>query len=45
MFREEPDALLVEEIFVEQGTDRTNVDDVPGERIFQRIAGKTSISA
>jgi len=42
---ERTDALLVEEVLVEQGADRAEVDHVAGERVIDRVAGKTSISA
>ena len=40
VLREEPGPLLVQEIFVEQGADRAEVDDVAGQRVVDRLAGK-----
>ncbi len=37
---EEPDALLVEEILVEQSADRAEVDDVTRERVVDGLAGE-----
>ena len=40
VLREEPGSLLVQEIFIEQGADRADVDDVAGERVVDGLAGK-----
>ena len=37
---EQPDALLEEEILVEQRPDRAEVDDVAGEFVVERLAGE-----
>src|SRR5262249_46728900 len=37
---QKPDALLVEEFLVRQRTDGAQVDDISGERIVDRVAGK-----
>ena len=38
--REEPDALLVKEVVVQERADRAKIDDVAGERVVERVAGK-----
>lgn len=40
MFCEEPGTLLVEEVLVEQGTDRAEIHDVAGERVVNRVSGE-----
>ena len=40
VLREEPDPLLVQEVLVEQGPDRAEVDDVAGQRVVDRLAGE-----
>src|SRR5204862_3916838 len=37
---QQPDALLEEEILVEQGADGAEIDDVAGEFVVQRFAGE-----
>ena len=40
MLLQEPDPLLVEEVLVAQRADRAEVDDVAGQLVVQRMAGK-----
>ncbi len=40
MLGEEPEALLVEEVLVEQGADGAEIDDVAGEGVVAGLAGE-----
>ena len=37
---QEPDALLVEEVLAAQRADRAQIDDVAGQLVVERLAGK-----
>src|SRR5438132_13978935 len=39
-FLQVPDALLVQEILAAEGADRTEIDDVAGQLVLQRVTGE-----